>query len=97
MQVQILSNSVGLQTVSTFGRFAVMTCYIAVRMHNLKVGDHVQASLSGGRVVEATVMAVINKTDGTRLQVSFGQETALIYLWQVVKTNSANTDTRKSR
>ena len=80
-----------------FGRFAVMACYIAVRMHNLKVGDHVQASLSGGRVVEATVMAVINKTDGTRLQVSFGQETALIYLWQVVKTNSANTDTRKSR
>jgi hypothetical protein len=47
--------------------------------------------------VEATVMAVVNKTDGTRLQVSFGHETALIYLWQVVKTNSANTDTRKSR
>jgi hypothetical protein len=72
-------------------------CCIAVRMHKLKVGDLVQASLSGGRVVEATVMAVINKTDGTRLQVSFGHETALIYLWQVVKTNSANTDTRKSR
>jgi len=36
-------------------------------------------------------MAVVNKTDGTRLQVSFGHETALIYLWQVVKTNSANT------
>ena len=97
MQVQILSNSVGLQTVSTFGRFPGMTCYIAVRMHKLKVGDLVQARLSGGRVVEATVMAVINKTDGTRLQVSFGHETALIYLWQVVKTNSANTDTRKSR
>jgi hypothetical protein len=52
-------------------------------MHNLKVGDHVQASLSGGRAVDATVMAVINETDGTRLQVSFGHETALIYLWQV--------------
>jgi len=74
-----------------------MTCYIAVRMNKLKVGDLVQAELSGRRVVEATVMAVINKTDGTRLQVSFGHETALIYLWQVVKTNSANTDTRKSR
>src|SRR4029077_14605523 len=72
-------------------------CFIPVRMHKLKVGDLVQASLSGGRVVEATVMAVVNKTDGTRLQVSFGHETALIYLWQVVKTNSANTDTRKSR
>jgi len=97
VQVQICSNSVGLQTASTIGRFPAMTCYIAVRMHKLKVGDLVQAELSGGRVVEATVMAVINKTDGTRLQVSFGHETALIYLWQVVKTNSANTDTRKSR
>jgi hypothetical protein len=47
--------------------------------------------------VGATVMAVINKTDGTRLQVSFGHETALIYLWQVVKTISADTATRKSR
>ena len=68
-----------------------MTCCITVRMLKLKVGDLVQASLSGGRVVEATVMAVVNKTDGTSLQVSFGHETALIYLWQVVKTNSANT------
>jgi hypothetical protein len=42
-------------------------------------------------------MAVINKTDGTRLQVSFGHEKALIYLWRVVKTNSANTDIPKSR
>jgi hypothetical protein len=41
-------------------------------MHKLKIGDDVQASLSGGRVVEAIVMALINKTDGTRLQVSFG-------------------------
>ena len=97
VEVQILSNSVGFQTGSTFGRFPSMTCYIAVRMHKLRVGDLVQAELSGGRVVEATVMAVINKTDGTRLQVSFGHETALIYLWQVVKTNSANTDTRESR
>jgi hypothetical protein len=97
VQVQILSNSVGLQTGSTFGRFPGTTCYSAVTMHKLKVGDLVQAELSGGRVVEATVMAVINKTDGTRLQVSFGHETALIYLWQVVRTDSANTDTRKSR
>jgi hypothetical protein len=66
-------------------------------MHKLKAGDLVQAELSGGRIVEATVMAVINKTDGTRLQVSFGHETALIYLWQVVKTISADTATRKSR
>ena len=97
MQVQILSNSVGLQTGSTFGGFPDTTCYGAGTMHKLKVGDLVKAELSGGMVVEATVMAVINKTDGTRLQVSFGHEIVLIYLWQVVKTNSANTDARKSR
>ena len=51
--------------------------------------------LSGGRIVEATIKAIVDTTDGVRLQVSFGEETALIYLWQVVKTN--NTDTRKSR
>jgi hypothetical protein len=66
-------------------------------MYKLKVGDLVQVRLSAGRIVDATVTAVINKTEGTHLQVSFGHETTLIYLWQVVKTNNANTDTRKSR
>jgi hypothetical protein len=74
-----------------------MTCYSAGTVHKLKTGDLVQAELSGGRIVEATVMAVINKTNGTSLQVSFGHETALIYLWQVVKTISADTATRKHR
>jgi hypothetical protein len=45
-------------------------------MHKLKVGDLVQARLSAGRTVDATVMAVINNAPGTRLQVSFGHETA---------------------
>jgi hypothetical protein len=58
-------------------------------MHKYKVGDHVLVKLSAGRIVEATVKAVIEKTNGTRLQVSFGNETALIYLWQVVKTKHA--------
>jgi hypothetical protein len=45
------------------------------------VGDSV-CSLSSGRIVEATVKAVINRTDGVRLQVDHGNETALVYLWQ---------------
>jgi hypothetical protein len=44
-------------------------------MRNYKVGDHLLVKLSGGRIVDATVMAVINNADGTRLQVSFGNET----------------------
>ena len=50
-----------------------------------KVGDHVLVKLSGGRIVEATIKAIVDRTDGVRLQVSFGDETALIYLWQIVK------------
>ncbi len=38
------------------------------------------------KIVDATVKAVIERTDGKRLQVDFGKdETALVHLWQVVK------------
>jgi hypothetical protein len=43
-----------------------------------KVGDHVLVKLSGGRIVEATIKAIRETTEGVRLQVSFGAETALI-------------------
>ena len=51
---------------------------------SFKVGDRVTVSLSGGRIVDATVTAVVKRTEGIRLQVSYGRdETALVYLWQV--------------
>ncbi len=62
-----------------------MTCYIAATMPKYKVGDRLLVALSGGRIVKAEVKAVRETTEGTRLQVSFGEETALIYLWQVVE------------
>jgi hypothetical protein len=50
------------------------------------VGDRVKVNLHTGRIVDATVKAVIDNTDGKRLQVDFGKdETALVYLWQVVE------------
>jgi hypothetical protein len=50
------------------------------------VGDRIEVNLHTGRIVVATVKAVIERTDGKRLQVDFGKdETALIYLWQIVK------------
>jgi hypothetical protein len=58
-------------------------------MSDYHIGDHVLVKLSGGRIVEATIKAIVDTTDGVRLQVSFGNETALIYLWQVVKTKHA--------
>ncbi len=61
-----------------------MTCYIAATMPKHKVGDHLLVKLSGGRIVKAVVKAITESTDGVRLQVSFGNETALIYLWQIV-------------
>jgi hypothetical protein len=48
-----------------------------------KVGDRVKVNMHRGRIDEAEVKAVVEKTHGVRLQVSFGNETALIYLWQV--------------
>lgn len=57
-------------------------------MLKYKVGDRVQVKLSGGRLVEATIKAVLDTTEGIRLQVDFGHdETALIYEWQVVRAN----------
>ena len=53
-------------------------------MSDYKVGDLVLVKLSGGRIVEATIKAVIETTEGVRLQVSFGDETARIYEWQIV-------------
>jgi hypothetical protein len=35
--------------------------------------------------VDAEIKAIIETTQGKRLQVSFGEETARIYLWQVVE------------
>jgi hypothetical protein len=39
--------------------------------------------LWSGRIVEATIKAIVESE--TRLQVSYGQETALIYRWQIVE------------
>jgi hypothetical protein len=56
-------------------------------MPKYKVGDHVLAKLSGGRIVQATIKTVVETTNGVRLQVSFGEETARIYLWQIVPSD----------
>jgi hypothetical protein len=49
------------------------------------VGDRLKVNLHTGSIVEATIKAIIERTDGKRLQVDFGEgETALVHLWQVV-------------
>jgi hypothetical protein len=50
-----------------------------------KVGDKIRVNLHHGKIEDAVVRAVIEHTDGTKLQVDFGYEqTALIGLKQVV-------------
>ncbi len=67
-------------------------------INDFSVGRPVKVNMHRGRIVDGTVRAVVNHTDGPRLQVDFGNdETAPIYLWQVVKTISANATTRKFR
>jgi hypothetical protein len=54
-------------------------------MSDYKVGDRVKIKLSGGRLVDAEIKAIVETTEGKRLQVSFGVETARIHIWQVVE------------
>jgi Mechanosensitive ion channel, beta-domain len=50
------------------------------------VGDRVRVNLHTGRIVDATIKAIIERTGGKRLQVDVGRdETALVYLWQVIE------------
>ena len=51
-----------------------------------KVGDSVVVRLNDGRIVEATIRAVVDATDGVRLQLDYGRdETALIHERQIRK------------
>ena len=50
-----------------------------------KVGDRVRVSLPLGRIVDATVKAVIERTDGLHLQVDYEHDqTALVSVRQVL-------------
>jgi hypothetical protein len=49
------------------------------------VGEKARINLHAGKIVDATIRAIIPQTDGLRLQVDFGfEQTALIHVWQVV-------------
>ena len=54
-------------------------------INEFKVGDRIMVQLTGGRIVDAEIKAIIETVQGKRLQVSFGDETARIYVWQVVE------------
>ena len=50
------------------------------------VGQHIRINVHSRRFEDATVKAIVEHTDGPRLQVDFGHEqTALIQMWQVVE------------
>lgn len=52
--------------------------------HKYKVGEKVSITLHTGRIVDGTVRAVVENSDGIRLQVDYGKdETALVELWRV--------------
>ena len=51
-----------------------------------KAGDKIRVNLHHGKIEDAIVRAVIEHTDGLKLQIDFGHEqTALIEEWQIVK------------
>jgi len=56
------------------------------RVNVFAVGNRIGVNLHTCRIAEATIKAVIDRTDGPRLQVDFGKdETALIRSWQAVE------------
>jgi hypothetical protein len=58
---------------------------VAKRNEAYKFGERIQISLNN-RILDATIRAIVQDTDGLRYQVDFGHEqTALIHEWQVVK------------
>jgi hypothetical protein len=57
------------------------------RSREYKEGDRVLVNLRG-RIEEATITAIIERTSGKKLQVDFGKSmAALIETWQVVDGN----------
>jgi hypothetical protein len=73
--------------MDTFSDFRVL----AQHPHNMKpnlhkVGACIHVSMHGGKIVDAVIKAIIDKTDGLHYQIDFGNEqTALISERQVVK------------
>ena len=51
-----------------------------------EVGDKIKVNMHAGKIVDATIKAVIDSTDGVKYQVDFGHDqTALVHQWQIVK------------
>jgi hypothetical protein len=55
--------------------------------HRPEAGQ-VQVRFFGGRIVRATDQGILERTEGVRLQVSFGDETMRIYLWQIISSHA---------
>ncbi len=51
-----------------------------VRTSEYKVGDRVKIKLTGGRLVDAEIKAIIETADGKRLQVSFGEDSPDLFV-----------------
>jgi len=54
-----------------------------------KVGDKIRVNMHAGKIVDATIKAIIESTDGAKYQVDFGfDQTALVSEWQIVKESN---------
>jgi len=51
-----------------------------------EVGQHIRVNLlPTGRIEQAVIRAMVERADGPSLRVDFGEQTALIRAWQVMK------------
>ena len=60
-----------------------------IRMSDFKVGQHVVVQLPIGRLVNARIERIVHISLGIQLLISFGDETAMIYPWQVLSSKES--------
>jgi hypothetical protein len=51
-----------------------------------KIGDKIKVKIHAGKIVTATITAIIDSADGVKYEVDLGlDQTALVHEWQIVR------------
>jgi hypothetical protein len=48
------------------------------------IGSHVRVKLYGAKIIEAAVTAIVNQSAGSKIRISFGKESVVIYPDQII-------------
>lgn len=78
-----------LMSLKNFGSF-VNVPKKSNHRRQFKVGDKIRVNMHSGKIVDATIKAIINSIEEVKYQVDFGNEqSARVHEWQVVRDREA--------